>query len=190
MSLVIVLDASNDVSSTTWSKIKSFVSQILNHMKLADDAVKVSIVTAGSDAKVEVSFGSFDKITDLQKTIQGLKKVPGTYRHDIAFDYAKHLSQSPDYMDQQHTVLFVTQAYEMNIDGDILMRHAQEMKFNGLNLFTILLNPEGKEVEPYLSIVSRPIARHFINMREMEEIPRWPTAVARSLCSSTPQVRG
>ena len=153
-------------------------------MKVAHDAVKPSVVTIGNQAKLVVSFNGDENMTVFEDEVLSMQQIPGAYRWDIALEYAKRLSHSSNYLEERDVVLFINQASQLNINRDMFSERTRALKANGIGLFDILLNPLGEENGHYLSLVSRPVSEHFVDIRNVEEVTEWSTTVARLLCNS------
>ena len=195
MNFLIILDASFHVTKTTWRTMKQFVTRLLEHMKLANEAVRPTVVMVANEAKLAISFddygyGDESKMADIKRAVEHLEQMHGDYRWDVAMEYASRLSHSSEYIEQRNIVLFIKQASQINMNRDMLIEKARVMKENGVGVFNVLLNPDNVDAEPYLSLVSRPVAKHFVDLPTTENMTSWSTTIARAVCNSRVQVRG
>lgn len=182
LSLLIVLDASDELSFSTWFKLKTFTTQVLRHMRLSNNAVKFSLVTVGNEAKIKANLKDMNDLLD--KEILELERQPGAYRRDVAFDVAKQMTVSEDFSGSRSIVLFISQQYQVTTDlDDMIGGVAQEMKSRDVKLYQLLVNPNNDDVTSYLSTVSSPVSEHFVNVQNTDDVTLWSTIVARSLCS-------
>ena len=151
-------------------------------MKLSNDAVKVSVVSFGESANLEISEGNYNGIYSVHNLISDLKKVSGSYRVDLAFDLAYELTQSNVQSSERHAVLFVTQANFNGFNTEVLGEKVKAMKSSGIDVFTVLMNQSNKPIDDYLSVVSRPVEKHFFEVKTSQYLSKWPTTTARALC--------
>ena len=157
-------------------------------MKLSDDAVKVSVVSFGESANLEILEGKYDSIYSLDNMTSNLQKVSGSYRLDLAFELAYKLTQRISRKGDRHVVLFVTQANyvtqanHIGYNTEVVETKAKSMKYSGVDLFTILINQANEPVDEYIYFVSSPVEKHLFEVKQSQDLSNWPTVTARAVC--------
>ena len=184
MDLIFVVDSSGSIRQHRFEMVISYIKQVVDALEVADDRVRVGLITYGDSALVRFNLNSYKFKEDVLQAIETTEYSRGKTATADALKQmrqAMFTARNGDRLDVPNFAVVVTDG-QSNVRREDTIPEAIQARIEGVHIMAVTVMPDGPNLE-IKGIASDPDDYNLFNVQNFNDLGSLVSRLVDGVCN-------